>query len=144
MERRRRETINEGINELAKIVPNCDKNKGSILASAVTYIGHLKEKDIKSQEAWSLEKMLAQQAISELSQHVTTLKQERDTIIRERDTALQERELALQEAEQWKNAGQTADMSDQKEPLPSSTGPSSTEYQPVEDRADEMEERSAA
>ncbi|KAF9207527.1 basic helix-loop-helix protein [Haplosporangium sp. Z 27] len=38
VERRRRETINEGINDLAKVVPNCDKNKGSILRQAVKYI----------------------------------------------------------------------------------------------------------
>ncbi|ORZ16679.1 hypothetical protein BCR41DRAFT_53163 [Lobosporangium transversale] len=38
VERRRRETINEGINEIAKAVPNCDKNKGSILRQAVKYI----------------------------------------------------------------------------------------------------------
>ncbi|KAF9175062.1 basic helix-loop-helix protein [Mortierella sp. AD011] len=38
VERRRRETINEGINDLSKVVPNCDKNKGSILRQAVKYI----------------------------------------------------------------------------------------------------------
>ncbi|KAF9106406.1 basic helix-loop-helix protein [Mortierella sp. AM989] len=38
VERRRRETINDGINDLSKAVPNCDKNKGSILRQAVKYI----------------------------------------------------------------------------------------------------------
>ncbi|KAF9366453.1 basic helix-loop-helix protein [Mortierella sp. NVP85] len=38
VERRRRETINEGINDIAKMVPNSDKNKGSILRQAVKYI----------------------------------------------------------------------------------------------------------
>jgi hypothetical protein len=42
VERRRRETINEGINEIAKIVPGCEKNKGSILARAVQFITHRK------------------------------------------------------------------------------------------------------
>lgn len=37
VERRRRETINEGINELAKIVPDCEKNKG--IASLSSGIG---------------------------------------------------------------------------------------------------------
>ncbi|KAG0207027.1 basic helix-loop-helix protein [Mortierella sp. GBA30] len=38
VERRRRETINAGINELAKLIPNSEKNKGSILRQAVRYI----------------------------------------------------------------------------------------------------------
>lgn len=38
VERRRRETINEGINDIAKMIPNSDKNKGSILRQAVKYI----------------------------------------------------------------------------------------------------------
>jgi hypothetical protein len=45
VERRRRETINEGINELAKIVPGCEKNKGSILQRAVQFITQLKENE---------------------------------------------------------------------------------------------------
>jgi len=43
VERRRRETINEGINELAKIVPGCEKNKGSILQRAVQIFNDLKD-----------------------------------------------------------------------------------------------------
>ncbi|KAG9321487.1 hypothetical protein KVV02_005884 [Mortierella alpina] len=38
VERRRRETINAGINDLAKLIPNSEKNKGSILKQAVRYI----------------------------------------------------------------------------------------------------------
>ncbi|KAG0222489.1 hypothetical protein B0O80DRAFT_494423 [Mortierella sp. GBAus27b] len=38
VERRRRETINEGINDIARMVPNSDKNKGSVLRQAVKYI----------------------------------------------------------------------------------------------------------
>jgi bHLH factor len=67
VERRRRETINEGINELAKIVPNCEKNKGSILQSAVRFITELKANETKNIEKWTLEKLLTEQAISELS-----------------------------------------------------------------------------
>ena len=67
VERRRRETINEGINELAKIVPGCDKNKGAILNRAIEYITQLKENEKRNIEKWTLEKMLTDQAIQELS-----------------------------------------------------------------------------
>ena len=67
VERRRRETINEGINELAKIVPGCEKNKGSILQRAVQFITQLKENEAQNIEKWTLEKLLTEQAIAELS-----------------------------------------------------------------------------
>ena len=76
MERRRRETINEGINELAKIVPGCDKNKGAILQCAVKYILQLKENESRNIEKWTLEKMLTDQAIAELTTGVDKLKDE--------------------------------------------------------------------
>ena len=74
VERRRRETINEGINELAKIVPGCEKNKGSILQRAVQYIGQLKDAETTNLEKWTLEKLLLDQAINELSQTCDRLK----------------------------------------------------------------------
>ena len=76
MERRRRETINEGINELAKIVPGCEKNKGSILQRGVEYITQLKDNESRNIEKWTLEKLLTDQAISELSASVDRLKEE--------------------------------------------------------------------
>lgn len=76
VERRRRETINEGINELAKIVPGCEKNKGSILQRAVQYITQLRENETKNIEKWTLEKLLTDQAITELSMSVDKLKSE--------------------------------------------------------------------
>jgi len=76
VERRRRETINEGINELAKIVPGCEKNKGSILQRAVQFITQLKENETQNIEKWTLEKLLTDQAISELSQSCDNLKAE--------------------------------------------------------------------
>ncbi|KAL8866006.1 MAG: hypothetical protein Q9174_006558, partial [Haloplaca sp. 1 TL-2023] len=60
VERRRRETINEGINELAKIVPGCEKNKGSILQRAVEYIASLKSERDGIGEKWQQEKMLTE------------------------------------------------------------------------------------
>ena len=76
VERRRRETINEGINELAKIVPGCEKNKGSILARAVQFITQLKENETQNIEKWTLEKLLTEQAIAELSGSCDKLKAE--------------------------------------------------------------------
>ncbi|KAL8951046.1 MAG: hypothetical protein Q9222_002960, partial [Ikaeria aurantiellina] len=56
VERRRRETINEGINELAKIVPGCEKNKGSILQRAVEYIVQLKTNERRNIDKTAQEK----------------------------------------------------------------------------------------
>ena len=79
VERRRRETINEGINELAKIVPGCEKNKGSILQRAVQFITQLKENETQNIEKWTLEKLLTEQAITELSSSCEKFKAELTT-----------------------------------------------------------------
>lgn len=94
VERRRRETINEGINELAKIVPGCEKNKGSILQRAVQFITQLKENETQNIEKWTLEKLLTDQAISELSQSCDKFKAEC--------------QRAWTEVEIWKKACQNA------------------------------------
>ena len=86
VERRRRETINEGINELAKIVPGCEKNKGSILQRAVQYIQEIKEHESQNIEKWTLEKLLTEQAIQELSQSNEKLKKECERAWREAET----------------------------------------------------------
>ena len=85
VERRRRETINEGINELQKIVPGCEKNKGSILARSVQYIQQLKENEVSNIEKWTLEKLLTDQAINELSQQVEMLKADNERLRAEND-----------------------------------------------------------
>lgn len=68
MERRRRGNINEGINELGRIVPNGsgEKAKGAILSRAVQYIHHLKENEARNIEKWTLEKLLMDQAMGDL------------------------------------------------------------------------------
>ncbi|CAJ0921342.1 6551_t:CDS:2 [Entrophospora sp. SA101] len=71
VERRRRDTINAGISELAKIVPGCEKNKGSILNRSVQYIQQLKENENTNIEKWELEKLLTDQAIQELQAQFT-------------------------------------------------------------------------
>ena len=96
VERRRRETINEGINELAKIVPGDDKNKGAILQRGVNYITSLKENEKRNIEKWTLEKLLTDQAISELSSSNDKLKNEL--------------ERAYNEAAKWKKRCQDAGL----------------------------------
>ncbi|EJD43550.1 hypothetical protein AURDEDRAFT_167275 [Auricularia subglabra TFB-10046 SS5] len=68
VERRRRGNINEGINELGRIVPNAsgEKAKGAILSRAVQYIHHLKDNEARNIEKWTLEKLLMDQAMSDL------------------------------------------------------------------------------
>lgn len=70
VERRRRETINEGINEIAKIVPGCEKNKGSILQRAVAYITELTTKE----RSWNNERVTIDVAIKELSERNNKMK----------------------------------------------------------------------
>ncbi|CAK7214098.1 basic helix-loop-helix protein [Sporothrix bragantina] len=96
VERRRRETINEGINELAKIVPGCEKNKGSILQRAVVFITQLKENETQNIEKWTLEKLLTEQAIAELSASNDKLKAEVERLYGELET--------------WKNVAQNAGL----------------------------------
>ena len=100
VERRRRETINEGINELAKIVPGCEKNKGSILQRAVQFITQLKENEDQNIEKWTLEKLLTEQAIAELSASNDKLKAEC--------------ERAWREVETWKKTCQSAGLTQPK------------------------------
>ena len=102
MERRRRETINEGINELAKIVPNCEKNKGSILQRAVAFITQLKENETQNIEKWTLEKLLTEQAISELSGSNEKLKTENSRL--------------YAELEAWKRVAENAGLSLKDDP----------------------------
>ena len=77
MERRRRETINEGINELAKIVPGCEKNKGSILARAVQYINDLRARDARGDQRRTFEKSVLEQAVA---QQETVVEQQRAVV----------------------------------------------------------------
>lgn len=76
VERRRRETINKGIDELGKVVPDCDKHKGQILAHAVDYIKMLKDKEETLMKQLTLEKLISEQSINELTSENKTLKSE--------------------------------------------------------------------
>jgi transcriptional regulator CBF1 len=67
VERRRRGNINEGINELARMIPQSggDKAKGAVLQRAVQYVRHLKDNEQKSMEKWTLEKLSMDQVIAD-------------------------------------------------------------------------------
>lgn len=66
VERRRRETINEGISSLALLLPSPSTNKGSILKQAVSYIAELKQGEQRQIEKWALEKLLHEQAMAKV------------------------------------------------------------------------------
>ncbi|KAH9821231.1 hypothetical protein DFH28DRAFT_1092889 [Melampsora americana] len=76
VERRRRETINEGITELKKIVPGSEKNKGEILKQAVRYIQRLKSMEIEDQEKWRLERMRMEGRMKDQSEEIERLSRE--------------------------------------------------------------------
>ncbi len=78
-------------------MPGCEKNKGSILQRAVAFITQLKDNEAANIEKWTLEKLLTEQAIAELSASVDKLKHEC--------------ERAWQEADVWKKACENAGIS---------------------------------
>lgn len=81
VERRRRGTINSGINDLSAIVPsgpNGEKAKGAILARAVNYIRQLKENEARNIEKWTLEKLLMDQAMGDLQAQIEDLRKRWD------------------------------------------------------------------
>ncbi|KAJ7270671.1 hypothetical protein B0H12DRAFT_1008823 [Mycena haematopus] len=88
VERRRRGNINEGINELGRIVPSGsgEKAKGAILSRAVQYIHHLKENEARNIEKWTLEKLLMDQAMGDLQVQLDEIRRmwEEERMLRQR------------------------------------------------------------
>ncbi|KAJ5280201.1 bHLH domain-containing protein [Penicillium angulare] len=76
VERRRREAINEGINQIARIVPNCDKNKGAILQRAIEYICQLQDERKTIEERFEQHSLTTTHAINEISASNSKLKGE--------------------------------------------------------------------
>lgn len=76
MERRRREAINEGINEIAKMVPGAEKAKGSILQRAISYIHKLQSDSAGASARNEQQQNLFQQTLAEISQANYRLKEE--------------------------------------------------------------------
>ncbi|GMM36418.1 Cbf1 protein [Saccharomycopsis crataegensis] len=83
VERRRRENINAGIKALSSLLPTNETNKAQILQRAVEYIKRLKENETNNIEKWTLEKLLTDQAVAELSASNEKLKQELEKTYRE-------------------------------------------------------------
>lgn len=77
-------------------MPGCEKNKGSILQRAVQFITQLKENEDQNIEKWTLEKLLTEQAINELSANNNKLKAECGR--------------AWREVETWKSTCQSAGL----------------------------------
>ena len=81
VERRRRGTINAGINELGMIVPNSgsgERAKGAVLSRAVIYIRQLKENEARNIEKWTLEKLLMDQAMGDLQAQMEDMRRRWD------------------------------------------------------------------
>ncbi|KAJ1679757.1 hypothetical protein EV182_001389 [Spiromyces aspiralis] len=93
VERRRREIINEGINELAQLIPGAEKNKGKILQQAVTYVRQLKDTEASNIEKWTIEKMLTEQAINHLSSEVDMKKREIEELKAKNERLMQENRM---------------------------------------------------
>lgn len=83
VERRRRDSINHGIKELAALIPTADTNKAQILQRGVEFIRRLKENENNNIEKWTLEKLLTEQAVSELNASNEKLKAELERAYRE-------------------------------------------------------------
>lgn len=62
VERRRRETINNGIQQLSDLIPGGEKNKGRIIMRAIQYIHELKASEASNIEKFTLEKMIFERA----------------------------------------------------------------------------------
>lgn len=83
VERRRRETINNAIRELQELVPTTHTNKAQIIRKASEFIKKLKEKEESLVNKWTLEKIITDQAISELANSNEKLKSELEKAYRE-------------------------------------------------------------
>lgn len=66
VERKRREVITRGINEIAELLPEPEKNKSLILGQAVDYIRQLKKAAVSDHEKWAMERTMMAQAMADL------------------------------------------------------------------------------
>ncbi|CAO3587405.1 unnamed protein product [Absidia cylindrospora] len=74
VERRRRETINDYINELALMIGTEHRQKGAILRTTVAHIKSQKEQHDADTKKWALEKLVAEQTIRELQDEMEEYK----------------------------------------------------------------------
>lgn len=80
VERKRRQTINEGLDNLAALIasPHAqpEKNKGALLQKACMYIRELKSNENANIEKYTMDKLLCDQQINDLRVHIETLNQQ--------------------------------------------------------------------
>lgn len=86
VERRRRETINEGINTLAELIATSEKNKGQILKNAIEFIRQLKEQDDSRTQKAAMDKFSLMNQVTETSAQNNRLKIELQRAWREAET----------------------------------------------------------
>lgn len=92
VEKKRRETINDGIKRLACLIPNADKNKSKIINQAAEYIEGLKQSETENIERWTLEKLKTDNSIRDLQAEREELRDQ----IKSRDTQITELRRLLQ------------------------------------------------
>lgn len=88
VERRRRSAINDGITQLSMIVPGCEEkntNKGAIIHAAARYIQDLKHNEASNIEKWTLEKLLMDQAMGDLTAQLDDARAQIDRLRAELD-----------------------------------------------------------
>jgi hypothetical protein len=71
VERKRREVIAKGINEISELLPEPEKNKSLILGKAVDYIRQLQKTAIADHEKWAMERTMMTQAMADLRAMLT-------------------------------------------------------------------------
>lgn len=86
VERRRRETINDGINTLAELIATSEKNKGQILKNAIEFIKQLKEQDEARTQKAAMDKFSLMNQVTETSAQNNRLKIELQRAWREAET----------------------------------------------------------
>ncbi|KAI9273582.1 hypothetical protein BY458DRAFT_435087, partial [Sporodiniella umbellata] len=94
VERKRREAINQGINAIARCVPGCEKNKGSILHRAVEYIQQLKGQEAALIEKTANERLCAERDMLEIQHHTKHYQEQIDPLANQVERYQQDLEIA--------------------------------------------------
>ncbi|TID30010.1 hypothetical protein CANINC_001379 [Pichia inconspicua] len=141
VERRRRETINNAIKELQDLVPTTHTNKAQIIRKASEYIKKLKEKEENLVNKWTLEKIITDQAISELATSNEKLKSELEKAYRENERFKHIiKGLITEVKKQSNNSDSTKDIINQTEELFTEIDDSNEKEEEDEEEEDEEEE----